>query len=197
MQIALDPVLLRGLVREIVLRPGALLGARVLERNGAHGLLMLAGAPVVAELPDGVAAGTALRLRVREVGADRILLAIEPDGASAAPAGQAAAPAPDPSVAAWSAALPGGAQARVLPDGGGGGRRSGRGGGVPGVTLRYDGAAIGRLDARIERGAIAIHLPAGAPADAARAALAELREALGPDVQVTIHPRGTTLDARA
>src|SRR4051812_20150541 len=77
---------LAGVDVAVLLRPGALLGARVLERHGDHGLLMLAGAPVVAELPEHVAEGAQLRLRVSDVSGERVTLQLQPDAAPPAAA---------------------------------------------------------------------------------------------------------------
>src|SRR5215212_9484370 len=85
--------LLRANMPELVLRPGLMLPAKVLERAGTHGILLLAGTPLSAELPDELQAGARLRLRVEEVGADRVVLrAVEPGGPAPAPV---QAPPPD------------------------------------------------------------------------------------------------------
>src|SRR3954465_8186508 len=99
--------LLRATMPELVLRPGLMLPARVLERAGRHGILLLAGTPLSAELPDELHAGARLRLRVEEVGPDRVVLR-----AVDTPAGPAAQPPPHapPDLAL---ALPGGHQAEV------------------------------------------------------------------------------------
>ena len=96
-------VLLRGGLPDVWLRPGALLSGRVTERSGTHGLLVLAGTPLVAELPEEVQPGARLKLVVREAGAERVTLQIVPDPAAGAAAAAAAAVLP----------LPGGASARV------------------------------------------------------------------------------------
>src|SRR3954471_6719229 len=99
--------LLRANMPELVLRPGLMLPAKVLERAGQHGILLLAGTPLSAELPDELQAGARLRLRVEEVGPDRVVLR-----AVDTPAGPAAQqplqPPPDLALA-----LPGGHQAEV------------------------------------------------------------------------------------
>src|SRR5215210_1004123 len=95
--------LLRANMPDLVLRPGLMLPARVLERAGQYGLLLLAGTPLSAELPDELQAGARLRLRVEEVGPDRVVLrAVEPGGQPASPA-----QVPPPDVAL---PLPGGRQ---------------------------------------------------------------------------------------
>src|SRR4051794_29118136 len=57
--------LLRTNLPELVLRPGLMLPGRVLERAGSHGILLLAGTPLSAELPDELQPGARLRLRAR------------------------------------------------------------------------------------------------------------------------------------
>ena len=51
---------------DLVLREGAVPAARVAERSGKHGLLMLAGSALVAELPEGVREGERPKLAVQE-----------------------------------------------------------------------------------------------------------------------------------
>jgi hypothetical protein len=188
----------RAAVSELlVLRVGATLGAKVLERRGEHGLVMLAGAPVVAKLPDGVAEGARLRLQVLDARGDAVTLKLL--GAAGEPA--AAAAAAPTTEAAYALALPGGATARLVVDPDAGGedgpyrRREARA-----VALRFDSPSLGRLDLRIAPGAVAVHASEGAPAEAARAAAGELRAAIsaatGAPVQVTVHPRTETLDVR-
>ena len=77
----------------------------MLERAGQYGILLLAGTPLSAELPDELQAGARLRLRVEEVGADRVVLrAVDPP---AGPAAQQVQPPPDVALA-----LPGGCEPR-------------------------------------------------------------------------------------
>src|SRR6266542_3222198 len=101
---AADLILLRTVLPGPALRPGAVLAARVLEK----GLLSLAGARVSARLPDDVRPGDALRLRVKELGPERIVLQIVPD---------------PPPAATAVVALPGGATARIVEDEEGAGGR--------------------------------------------------------------------------
>lgn len=85
-QVQLDALLLRGRLPDLVLRPGQVLAARVLERHGRQGLLSLAGAALTAELPDEVAAGDRLRLTVQEPAGDRVVLKLtDPPPPPAAP----------------------------------------------------------------------------------------------------------------
>src|SRR4051795_1127084 len=96
--------LLRAQLPELVLRPGMTLPARVMERHGQMGVLLLAGTPLSAQLPDELQAGDRLRLRVEDVGEQIVLRTVE------TPAQQQAAQAPPPELAL---PLPGGARAEV------------------------------------------------------------------------------------
>jgi hypothetical protein len=173
MQIAApDLVLLRTALQGPALRPGAMLVARVLE----NGLLSLAGARVNASLPDDVKPGDALRLRVKELGPERIVLQIVPD---------------PPPAATAAVALPGGASARIVEDEeGSGGRGSDRA-----VLLRYDSPTLGRLDIRLSSSGATVSATEGPPAAAARTAAGELAAALGAPVAVV--GRRSALDALA
>ena len=171
----LEAALLRARLPELVLRPGMLLSARVMERAGHHGVLLLAGTPLSAQLPDELRAGDRLRLRVEEVGADRVVLrAIE-------------APAPAPAAAATAAPqlalpLPGGRQAEVRVTERADERRADH---EPvAVALRYDSPALGTLELRLvrQRAGTGLQVTLGAAAGAAeervRAAGEVLRAAL-------------------
>jgi hypothetical protein len=167
--------LLRTNMPDLVLRPGLILSGRVLERAGRHGILLLAGTPLSAELPDDLQAGARLRLRVEEVGPDRVVLrAVETASGPAAPPAQ-----PPPSGVALP--LPGGRQAdvRVTER-----ARADRGDREPAaVALAYDSPALGTLDLRLvhQPGAglqVTVGATAGAPEERVRAAVDELRAAL-------------------
>jgi hypothetical protein len=177
---------------DLPLSPGTVVHARVLDAK----TLVLAGVRLAAQLPDGVEAGQHLRLRVEEASAERVHLRVVE--APPPPAEQAVAVPPS----AYQVALPGGAVARVFVEereeaegrrGGAGDARS--------VVVRYDSPTLGRLDVRLDRGAAAVHVSAGEPADTVRGAAEVLRDALaratGGPVQVTVHPRAETLDVQA
>ena len=72
--IAFELILLRSVLPELVIRPGMALAARVAERQGRHGIITIAGNPLVAELPEGVERGENLRLRVDEVTGDKVFM---------------------------------------------------------------------------------------------------------------------------
>lgn len=193
-----DLVLLRGMLPDVPLRPGAVVHGRVLDAR----TLVLEGVRVQAQLPEGVEPGQRLRLRVEETGAERlhlrVLEMVQPPPAAPDPA---AAPRVPPT--AYAIALPGGVMARihVEDDDDANTRRGPRGGARAAVVVRYDSPSLGRLDVRLDQASAAVHVSAGEPADRVRAAAGVLREALGratgAPVQVTVHPRGETLDVRA
>ena len=187
---------LAGTELPVVLRVGAILGAKVLERHDQHGLLLLNGAAVVAELPDDIPAGARLKLQVADVAGDRVTLQLQqPQDSPQATAAQQATP-----NAAFALALPGGATLRLQVDE----REAGQQDGRPRATslaLRYDSPELGRLDFRIAADAIAVHAVAGDPAQRAAAAAPVLQQRVsavtGRPVQVTVHARTTgSLDVR-
>ncbi len=195
-------VLLRGLLPDVPLKPGALVSGRVLDAR----TLVLQGVRLQAQLPEGVVAGQRLRMRVESSDVDRLHLRIVDQQPAAGPAGQAAeaqaAQQQQPPAAAYAMALPGGVTARffIHPD-----QESNAGDGGPrarsSVVVRYDSPTLGRLDVRLDGAAAAIHVAAGEPADRVRQAADVLAGALarvsGAPVQVTVHPRQDTLDVRA
>jgi hypothetical protein len=169
-----EAALLRAQLPELVLRPGMTLPARVMERAGQFGVLLLAGTPLSAELPDELQAGDRLRLRVEDVSADRVVLrAVE------TPAPATAAPAAPPQI---GLPLPGGlrAEVRVTEQ-----ADDGRGPDDPvTVALAYDSPALGPLDLRLVQqpgGAglqVTVGATSGAPEERVRGAAEALRRAL-------------------
>ncbi len=178
---------------DLVLVVGRTLAGRVLERQGAHGLLLLAGTPLVAQLPPDVAAGTRLRLRVTEAGPERVRLEVLPEQAAGTTASAEASAAPPPAA---TVGLPGGAVLRVLEDGRRSRDASDATSGGRSVALRLDSPTLGRIDLRVSADAVAVHLPDGLPSALATAAAGALSAALG-GAQVTVHPRTATLDRHA
>jgi hypothetical protein len=187
-------VLVRALLPDVALKPGAIVNGRVLDA----GTLLLAGVRLAARLPPGVEPGQHLRLKVAEATAERIHLEVVEQPA---PAPETAAAQPAPSAAAYALALPGGVAARVHVEEREAAARRGGAVAARSVVVRYDSPTLGRLDVRLDRGAAAVHVSAGEAADRVRGAAEALREALarvsGGPVQVTVHPRDETLDVRA
>src|SRR4051794_24262352 len=168
-----EAALLRAQLPEIILRPGMTLPARVMERHGQMGILLLAGTPLAAQLPDDLKAGDRLRLRVEDIGEQVLLKTVD------TPATQAQTATPPPEVAL---PLPGGRQAEVRVT-----EKAAEDGGADeptAVGLTYDSPALGTLDLRLVQqpgGAglqVTIGAAAGAAEDRVRGAGEELRRAL-------------------
>jgi hypothetical protein len=225
--LAINPQALRVLVGpDIKIVPGRAVMARVVQAPpGQKGSLSIAGYLMDAELPENVQAGQDLRLVVRDVNAERVLLAItDPHEDARAEQGEQAqqsqqgqqtqqapplhAQSPDPSLAAqggWGPVpLPGGGNVQVTERDGGGA------GGQPGerqnVLLRYNAPALGAVDLRfgMDAGALSlsVSLAPGQPLEQAQAGAESLRQALaaslpGRAVSVTVSPRREPLDLYA
>jgi hypothetical protein len=184
---------LRALVRALpdaLLRPGASVVARVLDREGPRGRLSLAGAVLEAELPEHVRPGQTLRLQVAEASPQRLVLRLE----------DAPLPPAPPQVP-----LPDGTTGRIRA---GEREAGGRGADAPDqatVAVTYDSSRLGALDFRLTlRGGelvADVSARAGESAELARDAASELRAALqqatGRPVQLAIHDRRDPFDAYA
>ena len=192
MHVFLDPAVLRAEIPELVIRPGMTLAARVAERHGSRGLLMIANSALAAELPEQVKAGDTLRLRVTETSPERLVMRLVDESAAMQ---QQAAAVPVP--------LPGGQQAYIRADEREGeGRRAGE---QAAVAITYRSPQLGALDFRLglEGGSLTAHVKAAhGPAFALASAEAEeLRDALhratGKPIQLTVTPRHDPLDVYA
>jgi Flagellar hook-length control protein FliK len=188
--VAVQTQLLRAQLPELVLRPGTSVVARVLSRGEAHGVLVIAGIPLSAQLPAAVGAtGETLRLTVAEVTPERVTLQLDQ-------APPAAAPAP--------AEPPPQQRARVQVDDP---PRTTRAGGEErsSVALSFSSPALGRVDLRLEVGGgrvkASVVTPAGRSYDLAEAAAGRLRDALlertGLEPDVRVAPRREPLDVYA
>ncbi len=208
--LAVDPRVLRAVLgTEIKVVPGRALMARVVLADApGRGSLSIAGFLVEAELPRDVRTGDDLRLIVREVTPERVVLSLSDDqpaaAAQRAPGAQpppGAQPVPPPPVA--TIPLPGGAMLEVA-------EREARPGGPAGseshtLTVRFQAPALGDVDLRfaLDAGALALGVTVdpGASLDAARAEAETLRAALSETVaravSVTVAPRRQPLDVYA
>jgi hypothetical protein len=188
---------------ELRLSPGRALMARVMvpPDTDGRGKLNIAGAAVDAQLPGHVRAGEQLRLVVRSVDDQRVVLELPP-GPSVL------VPAQPPAAALPGAALPGGGSVRVDPDDQGDGSSSAPGSDARGthtLALRYDAPALGELDLRFELDSeslrVTVAAPAGEALQLARDHADELQRALAGtgerSVQVTVAPRREPLDLYA
>ena len=155
-----------------------------------RGALNIAGAVVDAELPEHVRDGQELRLIVREVTPQKVVLSLS-DQPVAPPAAQ-------------SVALPGGGGLRVTEDGP---EQSGSRA-VPDahvLALRYDAPHLGAVDLRFELDPaslrVAVSLAAGDPLQRARTGAEELQQALheslGRAVSVSVSARREPIDLYA
>ena len=193
MRVFVDPALLRVEMPELVLRPGMTLAARVAERSGSRGILMLAGHPLNAQLPDQVKAGDKLRLQVMEASSERVVMKLVDESAAQQPAQPTVVPVP----------LPDGRLAQLVVDEREAERRGGSA--QAAVAITYRSPALGAVDFRlaVEGGAltVAVKVAVGVPHDLARQSAEELRDALaratGRSVQVSVSPRHDPLDVYA
>jgi hypothetical protein len=179
--------LLRAQLPELVLRPGMTLPARVMERHGQMGVLLLAGTPLSAQLPDELKAGDRLRLRVEDVGEQVVLRTVE------SPAHQQT----QALVPAIALPLPNGARAELRVT-----EQASEGGADEPVTvaLDYDSPTLGTIDMRLVQqpgGAglqVTVGAAAGAPEERVRRAAEDLRRALadGTGLPATVRIVGRT-----
>jgi hypothetical protein len=187
--VAVKTLLLQEAMPDLSLRPGSSVVARVASRGDRHGVLVLAGVPLTAQLPDGVEAGSTLRLKVAEVTPERVTLQIESPPLLP---GRLEAP-PPPRLG----------DARVLVEEAPRRRREG-GEDVAGVTLAFESEALGRLDLRIELRAgrvdVTVDVPAAAH-DAVAGAAGRLRDGLTVRTEraaaVHVRPRREPVDLYA
>jgi hypothetical protein len=177
---------------ELRIAPRRALMARVVSLDpGGRGSLSIAGALIDAKLPPGVEAGQELRLTVRHVSPEQVVLGLSDQNAPP-PATSPAAP------------LPGGGTVQVTErdarD-----RSAGQSADRHALALVYNAPALGAVDLRFDLDLTSLRvtavLAAGGPADQARAHAAELTDALsdalGRPVKVDITARREPLDVYA
>lgn len=186
--IGIQTLLLRTQLPEVTLRPGVSVVARVLSRGADHGVLVIAGIPLTAQLPAEIGrTGETLRLSVTDVTPDRVTMQLEQV------VNPAAQPPPPPAE-----------RARVTVEDpprsvhAGGEERST-------VALSFTSPSLGRLDLRLElagtRVGVAVEAAAGRPYALAAAAAGRLQDGLqartGLDAAVQVTPRREPLDLYA
>jgi hypothetical protein len=191
----LEAALLRRQMPDLLLRPGMTLFARVAEREGRHGIIVLAGSPLVAELPDEVQVGDKLRLLVQDTRGERVAMKLVQE--------QPTAPPQNPVV---GLPLPDGSSARVTVEEKDAGDEHGEGDGEhASITIGYSSPALGQIGfvLSLAPGAVSVRaeLAAGAPFEMASSGAEELRERLaeatGRVADVTVLPRREPLDLYA
>jgi hypothetical protein len=192
----LEAALLRRQLPDLLLRPGMTLFARVAEREGRHGIIVLAGSPLVAELPDEVQVGDKLRLLVQDTRGERVAMKLVQE--------QPTAPAQTPVV---GLPLPDGSQARLSVEE----REEAEGGHSDddpehaSISIGYESPALGAVGfvLSLAPGTVSVRaeLGAGRAFDLAEEAAGELRSRLaastGRAAEVTVVPRRQPLDLYA
>jgi hypothetical protein len=196
--IAVQLITLQQVMPDVTLRLGQSLLARVADRHGDRGILMIAGQPLVAQLPEHVRAGDVLKLAVRDITAEQVVMQMH-EGKEAA---QAQARQDQPAVPlAFPGQLP--SQIRVDDDGSSGGEAGE--GDVSAVALTYESPALGEMNFRIAmdgtRVVVEVRTAAGAPLEVASAAAGALESRLAAAVDraasVTVAPRPGSFDVSA
>ena len=187
--IAVKTLLLQTQLPDITLRPGTSVVARVLSRGESHGVLVIAGIPLTAQLPSEIGrTGETLRLSVADVTPERVTLQLEQ---VVSPAAQ---PPPTPTQAA---------RVRVEEE-----PHTVRAGGEERTTvaLSFHSEPLGRLDLRLELVGgthvnVAVEAPAGRSFELADAAAGRLHDGLhartGLEADVRVTPRREPLDLYA
>jgi hypothetical protein len=175
---------------------GRAMMARVVVADGSgRGSLSIAGYLLEAELPKDVRAGDDLRLVVRDVNAERVLLGISDSH-------QETPPPPVPLAAPVTIPLPGGGSIQVTERDAGGNQASSPD--AHALSLRYDAPALGAVDLRFELDPtslrIGVTVAPGALAPA-QSGSDDLRQALADELQrvisVTVTPRREPVDVYA
>src|SRR3954469_13502297 len=187
----LEAAMLRRMMPDLLLRPGMTLFARVAEREGRHGIIVLAGSPLVAELPDEVQVGDKLRLLVQDTRGERVAMKLVQEQPAAPPHG-----------ALVSVPLPDGTNAQVKvderdadpddPD-------------HASISISYDSPALGQVGFALSlapgsvrvRAELLVGQPFDLALDAADELRARLAEATGRVPEVTVVPRRQPLDLYA
>jgi hypothetical protein len=180
---------------DLILREGSTLAARVAEREGKHGIITLAGIPLLAELPDGVKTGDTLTLLVADTRGEKVVMRLVQD--------QAAEQTPAPTI---NLTQPDGSQARLTVDEDGT-QEEGRGRDreQAGISLTYETPRLGRVGLRVEIAPGQVRVRAEVTAgriyeladDASDALRSSLSAMTGRAAEVTVVPRRDRIDAYA
>src|SRR4051794_13909826 len=110
--------------------------ARVASKGESHAVLIIAGVPITAEVPPEIPSGATLKLKVKEVSAERVWLQIDPQQPTA------------PTVAQAAAAME--VRPHVQVEEPPSRRRGADGEFAAVVTLAFNSPVLGRLDLRLE-----------------------------------------------
>lgn len=194
--LAVDASLLRTvLAADVRLTIGRELMARVASVTAeGRGVLSLAGVLLEAELPAGMHAGAELRLQVRELTPERVVLGIQADAPQPPPL---AAPIESPRIP-----LPGGGFVRVAERDAGGSLAAGDQ--THTVSVRYDAPSLGQVDMHFTLGVGALALTVavapgayGTADDHSPALQTALAAATERPATVTVVPRREPVDVFA
>jgi hypothetical protein len=186
--IGIQTLLLRTQLPEVTLRPGTSIVARVLSRGDNHGVLVIAGIPLSAQLPAEVGkTGETLRLTVSDVTPERVTLQLDQLVNPAAQPPPEATERPKVTVREEPRTVSVGGEERST------------------VALSFTSTTLGRLDLRLElagtRISAAVEAPAGRTFALADAAAGRLHDGLhartGLDASVEVTPRREPLDLYA
>jgi hypothetical protein len=187
--VAVKTLLLQTQLPEITLRPGTSVVARVLSRGEGHGVLVIAGIPLTAQLPKEIGkTGETLRLSVADVTPERVTLQLEQ---------VVAAPGQPPPPADTQARVQVEDPPRTVREGGE--ERTS-------VAISFHSEPLGRLDLRLELVAgqtvrAAVEAPVGRSFELAAAAAGRLHDGLqartGLEIEVSVRPRREPLDVYA
>jgi hypothetical protein len=195
--IAVQLITLQSVMPDVTLRLGQSLVARVADRHGDRGILMIAGQPIVAQLPDGVRAGDVLKLSIKDVSAEQVVMQMH-EGREAAQAAQQGQPQ-------VPLAFPGQPPSHVIVDDQASGGNGDGEGDVAAIALTYDSPALGAMNFRIGMDAsnvvVEVRMTAGGPFEAGSAAAGILRAALAEaterTAQVNVAVRPGSFDVSA
>jgi hypothetical protein len=194
--VAVQLLQLQALMPEVTLRPGQTLVARVAERHDHKGILMLAGKPLVAELPENVRAGDVLKLAVTDISADKVVMQMRE--------GQEAQQTQQNNVIPLSIPFPDGHPAHINFDDAKSGGED-REHAFHAVALTYDSPTLGPINLRIGMDPttvmVEVRIAAGAPLEIASAASEILSENLaartGKPAMVSVQPRPGSFNVSA
>lgn len=204
--LAVSPQVLRAvLTPDIKIVPGRAVMARVVQaEGGGRGSLSIAGFLIEAELPKDVRTGQDLRLVVRDVSPERVLLSMSDDRPATAQQPDQPNPATlEPPPGAVPVPLPQGGMLTVSERDAHGGRPGE--GSTHSVALRYTTPSLGAVDLHftIDAGSlqVSVSVPPGPGLSLAQEDAEQLRQSLadelGRAVSVTVRPRREPLDLYA
>jgi len=186
--VSVQALLLKAQLPEVTLREGTSVVARVLSRGESHGVLVIAGIPLTATLPEEIGrTGETLRLSISDVTPERVTLRLDEV------VNPAAQPPPPPADRPRVTVQDPPSRTTV------GGEERAR------VALSFQSAALGRLDLQIElaggRVSVGVEASAGRPYELADAASPRLHDGLrartGLEAAVQVTPRREPLDLYA